>query len=59
MRAFTPILVLTLSLSMLLFYGCTRKPEDGPGGLTERDFVKVSENGFDAADQAQDLNDYP
>ncbi len=57
MRALT--LVLTLSLSMLFFSGCTRKPEDGPGGLTERDFVKVSENGFDAADQAQDLNDYP
>jgi hypothetical protein len=44
---------------VLVLCGCMRSPEDGPGGLTERDFEKVSVNGFDAVDQQQDQNDYP
>jgi len=46
-------------LALLFGFGCNRSPEEGPGGLNAGDFVKISENGFDAADQAQDQNDYP
>jgi hypothetical protein len=44
----------------LALVGCPhlRVPEGGPGGLNVGDFEKVSLNGFDAADQAADLNDY-
>lgn len=44
---------------VLVVSGCNRSSEDGPGGLTEQDFGKISENGFDAQDHAQDQNDYP
>ena len=53
------MLVLLVFMVMLVGAGCNRQPEAGPGGLVEGDFVKISENGFDAADHAQDLNDYP
>ena len=33
-------------------------PQCNPGGLQATDFVKISENGFDAEDNAQDKNDY-
>lgn len=43
----------------LCFLGCNRQPEEGPGGLTEANFRKISENGLDNEDHAQDQNDYP
>lgn len=55
MRSFCAVAIVVV----LVVSGCNRSPEDGPGGLTEQDFVKISENGLDAQDHAQDQNDYP
>ena len=55
MRSFCAVAIVVV----LVVSGCNRSPEDGPGGLTEQDFVKISENGLDEQDHAQDQNDYP
>lgn len=47
-----------LMILCLVGVGCPRAPEPAPGGLERSDFVQIAENGFDAADQAQDQNDY-
>ncbi len=53
-------LIASVVLCLCLFLGgCHRMPEPGPGGLNAGDFVQVALNGFDAADQALDHNDYP
>ncbi|MBX7257374.1 MAG: hypothetical protein K1Y02_13505 [Candidatus Hydrogenedentes bacterium] len=44
-------LAVILSCSMLL-------PQCESGGLGARDFIKVSQNGFDASDNAEDINSY-
>lgn len=49
---------LFLMLFGMVLAGCMRGPEEASGGLAAGDFVKTCENGFDAADQAQDQNDY-
>lgn len=47
------------AVALVFASGCLRQPEQGPGGLNEGDFEKISANGFDPVDQAQDQNDYP
>ena len=46
-------------LAAVVLSGCLRQPEEGPGGLNQGDFEKISANGFDVVDQVQDQNDYP
>ncbi len=52
-RRLTGLLLVTCCV--LTLSGC---PFLFPGGLREDDFVRISANGFDAEDNAQDLNDY-
>ncbi len=47
------------AVALVFVSGCLRQPEKGPGGLNQGDFEKISANGFDPVDQAQDQNDYP
>lgn len=48
-----------LAGALMLLLGCSvMLPQCDSGGLTAANFVKVSENGFDIEDHAQDSNDY-
>ena len=51
------LMLAVMALGISVLAGCPIPPTS-PDGLVETDFKPISENGFDAADNATDLNDY-
>ncbi|MFA6244818.1 MAG: hypothetical protein WC655_27995, partial [Candidatus Hydrogenedentales bacterium] len=43
---------------LTLLLACSMLPQCGVGGLESRDFIKVSQNGFDPTDNEEDINSY-